>query len=470
MKKTFQFGLLLLVFLLFIFPFFLVFDYIFPQADDFCRAFLKSDQYFSNVIHWYRSHNGRYTNSFLSLLPVYNLGLYRFVCLTSFILYIYIQFYFVRKLLVLYNLKSSFFSITFIGFLFIIINLTTLPSIYQMFYWYASLNVYLYSYLLFLLFLRYYILEFSEPKYFFLLSILIFFIIGNSEMLIGALNFLLLFKLILSSIRKKTFDKRSLWLMLFSIICSMVVVLSPATQGKLSSYSGSGDLLHSMIYSILSTGSFIIRNTFRWPHILIYLGLFLIFIILHSKNKSTRIKNFNPFILAIVSFFLLSSIVFVPYYTMGIPNLTVSRIGNLLFSVFQVIMFLNLLNLGSFVSTRLTYSKYLPFLKGMAGISILSFLGLSISDNSNYSDLYSDIFDSKLLQYKNEVESRYELLNNTESNDIELPPVRNYPSTFRKFEIKLDSNQWENRCYTKMINEMYTKQIRSIRLSKNPLD
>ncbi|MCG9973007.1 hypothetical protein [Christiangramia crocea] len=105
-----------------------------------------------------------------------------------------------------------------------------------------------------------------------------------------------------------------------------------------------------------------------------------------------------------------------------------------------------------------------------AAVCVLGFLGLSIGNNSNYANLYSDIFNSKFLLYKNEVESRYNILKNTESKEVELPPIKNYPSSFRNFEIKSDPGEWENSCFTKMINEMYDKQIHSIRLSKNQED
>ena len=152
-QSLFYISISVILALVFIIPFLYITKYTFLSADDICRAPASFHNYFINVFNWYINHNGRFTNAILSYLPVYNLQIYRWVLGCSIMLLGITIFYFIKKVFEFFNFEESIYKTIFITLIFYITIISQIPSVNQFFYWYAGTTAYLYSIILFILFL-----------------------------------------------------------------------------------------------------------------------------------------------------------------------------------------------------------------------------------------------------------------------------------------------------------------------------
>lgn len=458
-QKQFYNLFSVLVSLIFIAPFVYIIRYANLSADDFCRATPVVGKYWKNIIEWYLHHNGRYTNAFFSFLPVYDSQIYKLVLTLSSVLLGIAICFFVRKTFKYYNLQISWTDVFFITVLFYIGLIICLPSPYEFFYWYAGTSAYMYSLILLLFLLG--ILFNSKMKYthnIFFACLLIVLINGNNEILIPLINFILLLKLVKTSVEyKKKLNYKYLLFNAVSWISSLVVIFSPGSTNRQSSYPDGGDVLFSIKAAVLSSGMFTLKKMLEFPNVILYLGLFIFF--LQIKNKALKSLTINPLLLAAVSFIGLSSVFFVPYYATGYLNVNQGRIGNMIQGVFWILLFINIVNISLYVK-RFIFKKasvynYLPLVIIVIFLIHIGFL------NQNFNNLLSDFKNADFKRYERDMVERETNIKEAEEQCLKVHKISG--TLIMKYsDISTKGNDWTNRCYTSSMNIIFNKEFEQI--------
>jgi len=446
--------------IIFIAPFIYITRFAYLSADDFCRANAEFGDYWSYIIEWYLNQNGRFTNAFLSFLPVYNTYIYRLVLAFSTLLLGIALLFLVKNVFKHFNLVERWSEVFFISVLFYLAIIICLPSPFEFFYWYAGTSAYMYS-IIFFLFLTGLLLRKNENsnKYYFFSGLLIVLINGNNEMLIPLINFLLLVLLMKTLIfDKNKLNYKILLLNILSWISSLVVIFSPGSTNRQGFYPEGGDVLFSIKSAILSSGMFILKKTLEFPSLFLYLGLILFF--LHFKIKAqTKQLTFNPFYLAVFSFIGLSSVFFVPYYATGHLNVNQGRIGNMIHVIFWVMLFINMVNITlyskRFFSKKTFGSVYLP----MGIIVVFCFIvGFS---NTNFQGLVSDFKNDEFKRFGREMDRRENEIKQAKGPRLELQKISG-TEIMKYYGISTNEDNWTNRCYTSTINFFFNKEFDQI--------
>lgn len=449
-----------LITFIFIVPFIYITRFAHLAADDYCRANTELGKYGVNIYEWYLHHNGRFTNAFLSFLPVYNSGVYKLVLMFSFILLGLAILFFVKNVFNHFNFVEDWSEVYFITALFYIGIIICLPSPYEFFYWYAGTSAYMYSIILFL-FLTGLLFRSNREnsKNILLAGLLIVLIIGNNEMLIPIINFLLLTLLIITLMGDKLKLKfKILILNLLGWISSLIVIFSPGSTKRQGLYSEAGDILFSINSAILSSGMFTLKKLFEFPNVILYIGLTLVFLQLKSKEGAKSLI-FNPIHLAVVSFISLGLIFFVPFYATSHLNVNSGRIGNMIQVVFWIILVINLINLSSYAKGKFFKKIFVPAYLPM-GI-IIVFVIFAAFSNKNYQGLISDFKNDEFQRFEKLMTDRENKIKNAKGPYLEIQEISG-TQIMKHYGISTDRNYWVNRCFTNAMNFMYDKEFEQI--------
>jgi len=461
-QKVIKTVFLLIIALVFIGPFLFITKYTFLSADDFCRASASFENYFQNVYNWYFNHNGRYTNALLGNLPVYNLQIYRWILGFSIFLLGLTIYFFIKKVFEFYNLKKTRINLIFIALVFYIAVISQLTSVYEFFYWYAGTTAYMYSIILFLLFLiLLFNLQIKNSPKIIIGSLIILLLNGNNEMLMGISNLLLIVILIKNYINKGKISKKILFLNIVSWVSSLAVIFSPGSINRQTHYPEGANFLFSLKSSVLSSGMFTLKSLVEFPFILLIIGLILFFIKTKNNNEvKNPINTYHPIVLFIVSFIGLVSVFFIPYYATGILKLNEGRIGNMIHIIFWIILFINLINFSLYFQRLKPASKsiipnFFPHL------CLIGFFILIFFNNINYKNIYGELSKGDFEKYERDMETREDLLQNSNISEIVLKRISG-TKTLTHYDITKDSSEWINSCYMNMINHKYEKNFKSI--------
>jgi len=461
-RKLLKIVFLLIIALVFIGPFLFITKFTFLSADDFCRSSASFENYFQNIFNWYKNHNGRYTNALLSYLPVYNLQIYRWILGSSILLLGITIFCFIKKVFEFFHLEKTSTTVFFIALVFYITAISQLPSIYEFFYWYAGTSAYMYSIILFLLFLiMLFNLELKNRPKMIIGSLIIILLNGNNEMLMGISNFLLIVILIKNYISNGKISKKILFFNIVSWVSSLVVIFSPGSINRQTYYPEGANFLYSLKSAVLSSGMFTLKSLIEFPYILLFIGLIL-FVIKTGKNNEAKnsINGNNPIVLFIISFIGLVSVFIIPYYATGILKVNDGRIGNIIHIIFWIILFINLINFSLYFQRWIPeYKRIIP--NFFPHIFLMGFLLLILMTNINYKNIYEEISKGDFEKYKEDVKYRERLIENSEESKIVLKRISG-TKTIQHYDITKDSTDWVNSCYMNMINNKYDKNFKSI--------
>ena len=450
-------GASFIVFLLFIAPFFYLTRFTFMSGDDFCRAVTGLDSFFQNISHWFTT-SGRYTNAFLSYFPVYGKEVYRWTLFISMSAVLVTLFYYVHRILSIYELQVAMKVKIFIALIFAVVVYSQLPNIYEFFYWYAAVTVYLYSIIFFMLLLpRILLLGKHSGERLFLSAFLVVLLVGNNEMFILITNFLLGVTLLFKYLMTKKIDLKILFLNVLSWMTSFLVLFMPGTGARQAHYPEGGEVIYSLKWAVLSSGMFIIKSLLQFPYVLLFLGLFLYLINAAKRTRSTAFF-IHPVVLFILSYIGLMLVFFVPLYATGHIAVNSGRIGNVVHLIFLILLFLNIVNLAGYVSRyelKLNINSFLlPF---MVLISLASLLF-----SGNYQGLLADLSGEELKKYEEQVEARYERLRK-EEGVVRVQKIKG-TNLLKYYDITFDAKSWENHCYVEMVNYNYEKNLEAITL------
>ncbi|NJW54045.1 hypothetical protein HC175_14080 [Salinimicrobium sp. CDJ15-91] len=427
------------------------------SADDFCRASADFSNYFENVALWYREHNGRFINSLFSYLPVYNPTVYKITLGLSMILFGGTIYFFLSRLFIFFQFKLRKDQVLFISVLFFIAIISLVPSVNELFYWYAGTSAYLYS-SIFLLLLIIALINISTGSKIYALAaaLLIILIIGNNELLLLLTNFLVGLLLLYSLFYNKKIRWISCLLLVISFISSLIVIFSPGSISRQAQYPEGGQFLSSLKMAFLSSGMFTLKTIIEPPVILLMAGIFLL-LFYWGKNLK-EIQFLNPFALLLISLISIASVVFVPYYATGYLMIRSGRIGNMIHIVWWIFLLINILNAVLYFrkkcSPRKIISKVLP------SVSLTLFLILTLSGRT-YKNLFQDFQNNEFERFEADIRKRTQTIRFSNSSILEVEKISG-TRTISSFGISQDLSHWTNQCYLEAINKTLEKQYLGI--------
>lgn len=463
-KKTFYYLVSGILLVLFISPFIYITKYTFLTIDDYCRASLTSNNYLNVIFDWYPNLNGRYFNAIITSLPIFDLFWYRSLLYLQFFLLGAVLFNLIRSILSCYQLPNKNYTAFFLSAGFYIFIIAGAPSLYELFYWYSSVTVYLISFILFIIFLGFIIREhFNQRSNYILIAIVIISLNGNNELFIGLTNFLLLVTLIKRYLHDKVLKIYLIVLNLVSWISSAAVVFAPGSKTRLDHFTYGGNFIGSLKVSLFYGTKFILESFLSFPFIFFYIFLFLF---VYRIFKPSNINKFlHPLYLLVISFVSLASIYFILYYATGLFQVREARIGNLVGMVTFIFIAFNILNFAIFLHSKKKYTILNSPLPG--ALSLLLFLALLLANNKNYVAIQRDLANNSFENYKQEVLQRINYLKTTKEEQLLLEPI-NGTFLIKSGDVALYLDDQIMTCYKSYVHQNYNSNIKDIEIKKPP--
>jgi hypothetical protein len=455
----------IIIFALFVFPLIYIGGFVQLYSDDFCTSLLSTGFSSENLIHWYTTINGRYINAVLSSLPVYDLPVYRIVASLNVVVFAGALFIFITSLCNIFKLQVSVSKVLFLSVIFFAFQVASLPSVFELLYWYSSASVHLYGFIFFLFFVVLSLKIYLKNKWnLFPASFMVVFINGNNELFLGSTNFVLILLLLLEFLNTKNINFKLLVLNIISWVSSLVIVLSPGTETRRSQYDYGGDILVSAKVAILYGGKFIVENMMSWTAIVFFLAFFLFKS--RQLQEKRRIKNIPVIPLFIVSFLVFISLYFIKFYATGIVERDRGRVGDLLHLVLYSVAIVNIINLAIYYSGSNTQRIFkFPLLPAVFFMFLLTGIAMF---NSNYQDIRFDIVSGDLHRFESEFEEREIILSSSGENN---PVINKIESTrILKSGDKLllaEDWGWLRGCYSDYLNKLNNTNIDSIKIIKS---
>ncbi len=456
-KKNFYALTTIIFSVVFILPLIYVLRFARLATDDFCRASTSSENYVSVVKYWYFNLNGRFINAIITSIPVYDSFVYQFLLYVQFLVLGLLLFALIKGIMRFYKIDFKNYRSAFLAILLFITIIAKAPSLFELFYWYSSVTVYLYSFFFFILFLLFTMKEYSGLKSnYFLIAILIILINGNNELFIGITNFLLLVLLMRHYIIERKWKSSLVFLNLVSWISAAAVIFSPGTITRQQYFNHGGNLFGSVKVAILYGGKFIMES-FLDPTFLLFYSF--IFLAVYRRTKSGNKNYLNPLYLALISFICLGSMFFIVYYATGLFGVRDGRIGDLVGMIMLIFNIINIINLAVFFKNIRNYkvlnSRY-PL-----SVIFLIFVLIIIFNNKNYAGLQSDFANNRFEQFQEKMQQRDSILKYTTERYLVLKPVQ---STFllKSGDTYLKHEEDMNSCFIDYVNKNYNKTIKSI--------
>lgn len=439
--------------IIFICPFAYLSKYSTFVSDDLCRSVLSFSDYFLNVKDWYLNHNGRYVNAFISLIPVYDIYIYRIIITSQFLIFGLVLYRFLRELLEVLEFRIETYKVLFLSILTYIVILSKLPSIFEFYYWYAAVTVYLISWIFLLFFLEFAIkYYFGKPWHFLIATPLIILINGNNELLLGFSNFILFVLLIHNLIKTYKLNIYILSLNIISWISTLILVISPGTVSRQDKFYYGGNLIGSFKVAIIYGGKFLVKNLFELPYL-----LFFIFIFIFVYQRSITKNIIHPLFLFLISYISISSLFFIIFYATGLFEVNTGRIGSFISSTLIILIVINLINLAAYCRNKKTYSflmnKVAPF------ILIVLLLFNFVLANENYTKIRKDLLSENLEEYEKEILNRSVSIMENKGDTLILKRLKG-TLLLKSGDNLLIQEEWLKHCYIESINKKYDKNIR----------
>lgn len=445
-SKIFESGnFIIIIGILTVLPFLVISIFNNPSADDFCyNNFSRDWGYLNTQIEAYYNWTGRYFSTAIMSIRALVSG--------SFYLYKLIPIILLMLLfLSFYHLSSSIFNSLsrkakyVLTFLLMILYLLQMPSTSQGFYWLPGsvtyqlsiiLSVFLFSFVI-----KY--LETLKKKYLIISMVFSFLVIGLNEISLMFVDLVLGVVFVFTLITQRKINYSLLILLIFMAICSAIVVTSPGSAARATTYPDN----HQFLYSLLKTIKATKRHLGDWlPTIIVS---FLVFFDYFNKNitiETPKLFKVNLLIPSVIVFSFLVIGVFPVYYSLKwVPLRTVN-----------VIYFFFLLGLIylAFVFYFKLKSKHKDFLIFSKWTKIFLFvlIFIRLGGNNNVRTAYSDLLSGNAYKYDEAIKKRYQILLNSEEQKLSVPELTNLPKTIFFEDIKNSPKHWINQCYSSYFN------------------
>jgi hypothetical protein len=450
------FSLLLLV--VFITPFMLVSKYVVLNLDDFCRATLEGGDYIVNIKEWYLYHNGRFINAIITLIPVYKITIYRWIIALQFIILGLAIYGFFASVFSSFLLKFNRTENFFITVVFYILIISTIPAVFEFFYWYASVTVYLFSFYFFLIFIQKCLkIYLTGELNFILLAIIIIGIVGNNELLLVIVNLFLMLLVFVIFFNQKIWNRSLILLNIIAIISSIAVVFSPGTVMRRGQFEYGRNFFGSIKVALYYSGEFLIESLLNFPLILFCLFIFF------TTYKKVNTKNYNyihPFWALGITYTCLFSVFFILFYATGLLDVYTGRIANFINCMVLVLIALNVVNLAVFI--RVNWGNRFLIIKPIYSyFFILGFVVLIAITNSNYNDLRKDFLQDNFVRFDNDFKDRIQKIKNNKNAVLELKKIEN-TNILRAGDDALIKVEWVRNCYIRYLNNKNVNNIEQL--------
>ncbi|TQI71554.1 hypothetical protein JM79_2494 [Gramella sp. Hel_I_59] len=453
----------LIIISIFVIPFIYISNYVILVLDDLCRAPVTSQNIIQLIQDWYLTHNGRFINSILSLLPVYNLDIYRIIVALSFPFLGFVLYDFLQKLFKIYELRLDITERIFLSSLLFVVLIAEIPSLFEFFYWYAAETVYLFSFIAFLYFLLLLFRIYMELSWnLFVGLFLIIFLNGNNELFLGFNNIILLSLLVRWFLKRKGINFKILLLNIISWITSLIFLLSPGTLSRRGELGYEGDIFVSIKVGLLYGGRFILENLIEIPNLLFFPIVFLLI----SKNriKFNKVKTFHPVLLLFISYLSITSFYGLKFYATGLVERDVGRVGNILHLVVLIFVLLNMVNLAVVLGRKWKihdfYKKYLP------PILVILLIIFIFFKNQNYVDLRQDLIQNNFHEFEKAVEQRNNTIVKTKGDTLVLKQIQG-TLLLKSGDEMLISKEWPRTCFLRYVNKKYGKSFQVLQVKKS---
>lgn len=448
-----------IIIILYVLPFVILTQYTHLGVDDICRTNSSFYNFLEGFVSWYKDHNGRYVNSLFSLLPVYDLNVYRGVLTTSMVLFFFVIYFFVKNLLSFFG-HCSIIETLIVTLTFIILIFSELPSLYELFYWYAGATVYLYSSMFFLLLIIFLNKAVQgNGKAAIVSAFLIVLVTGSTEMYIPLVNLILFTLFIYNVVREKKIHWNLLILNIISLASTLAVYLAPGSEKRKSIFSESGQFFDSLASS-METAIKISWNRFNDPTIWMFLLVIFSFSFIKNPYMEPKRRMVNPIILLFFSAVGFVSVIFVPFFALGFLDYSAGRIIDCIYFTFFILFLINYFNLTNYFGHYISLNSFPSLAKTsiLSPFFLASFLITVTLSSNNYRGMYKDFANKSYIKFDDQVRNRYQVLENSSKNIVTLAPVKDTKI------LMFDDHIFENECFIQHIRLNYNSQIKKIKL------
>lgn len=450
-SKLFESGnFIILIGILSLLPFLLLSIFNNPSADDFCYSNYSRDLGFLGLqIEAYNGWTGRYVSTAF-------MGVKGFVSGTFMIYKVIPVLVLVFFFLAIYHLNNTIFKgisikgkVVLSSFV-LVLYLIQMPSTSQGFYWLAGSVTYQLS-IIWSLYLLSFFIRFNQTKkikYLVLASVFAFLVVGSNEIALVFINLIFGSVFLHKLIMHKKVDAYLLGLLIFMGLFSLVVVLSPGSSARATTYPGNQQFVFSILKSIKATK----RHLGDWlPTIIIALFILFDYFNKNISIKTPQVFKVNLFLPFLIVFGFLIIGVFPVYYSLKWVPL---RVVNLVYFFFLLgiiyLAFILFFKLKSQDKKFLTFSKWTRYL-------LLVLVFIKLGGDNNIRKAYSDLFLGKAYNYDKALKKRYHAIKNNQSDTLVVSELTNLPKTIFFEDIRSNSKHWINQCYASYFKQKAIK-------------
>lgn len=414
-----------------------------PTNDDYTYAIRNQDtNLLTTILNTYKHWSGRYFATAISEINplIYNsLTAYKIYPIFIILAFSFSFFYLINTLYKKYFSKITIISLSS---LLILTYLVKSPSIVESFYWFSGYITYTIPIITNLILLAY-LTKKRNIFNFIINSILIFITVGSNE-ISAIIVFTILLYINIESYKNKEINKYYLYLLIISILCIAIVILSPGNFLRISVQNSSynTNIIWTLIISTLQT----IISFFAWGPILLLISIIYTYL-WGIKISHYNINIFNTKLKTFFIFFV--STLFLTHIppSFGIGSVVIGRIANVVFVFFIISwIYMTQLFINKYKKNIISIENNLYY-KYIIISAIFIFVFNNIFDiNNNIATSYVDLVTGKAKNYNEQLKKRYQLINNNNSNEysIKLPSLKNPPKTIYFKDISEDIHFWAN--------------------------
>lgn len=442
LAKVFESGnIIIIISAVALLPFLVISIFNNPSADDFCYSNYTRDLGYLNLqreayVNW----TGRYFSTAI-------MGISALVSGAFFIYKLFPVLLLLLLFLSAYHLCTSVFASLSIKDRYVIscflitLYILQMPSVAQGLYWLAGSVTYQLSVILSMLFFSFVIryLNTLNRKYLTISILLSVLLVGSNEIALMFVNLIIGFAFLNSLVNSRKVNYAVLMLLIVMAIFSAIVVFSPGSAARATTYPGNQQFLYSFLKTIKATK----RHVGDWlPTLIISLFVFFDFFKnIQSVKKTPKVFEVKLFFPTIIVFSFLVLGVFPVYYSLKwVPLRTVNFIYFFFLLGIVYLSFVLFFKLRSKNKNFISISKW-----ARAFLLIIVFIRL-VSEN-NIKTAYFDLLSGKAYAYDKELKTRYAVIKNNDSKILVVPELNNKPKTIFFEEIKSDPRHWINQCY-----------------------
>ncbi|HMQ68597.1 MAG TPA: DUF6056 family protein [Ignavibacteria bacterium] len=460
LSNKFYGNTLLAFLLLMIIPFFVLFIYNHPSADDWGMAENTEIKGFVDTqIHYYKNWTGKYfSNAVMSYNPLYfnSLTGYKivtFLLMVTFVITLYALFSRLTTS-ILSKKEKLIFTLSFM-----FMYLYAMPSLSQSFYWLTASVVYQVGIILIMLFaILYSKINDQEDTYkknmlTFATAVCVASIAGCSEMSMVSGVLMISLLLVYEIITKKKIKGR---LILFAVVCatgSLILITAPGNKVRGSLYPDSHKLIPSLITTASAFWDYLISWIFLSPLLFVTVLLIPLFVKIINADKAVmKGPAFDPKFAGISSLVILFILFFTPVWSLG--RAPFSRTVNIIYLMFLAAWFYNVFVLCKYVYGRKENLK-IKFEKvpGYVYLIPLIIMCLFLLKKNNVKNVYADLLLGNASKYNTELNERYKMIEKSTSDSLVLGEVEMQPRTIFFTDITSDPDLEFNKMYAHYFNK-----------------